>query len=53
MGNCVLKDEAEKYRRRRDSTIDIEKQLRLSLQEIEQVKKNEKHRIRLIDSQLI
>lgn len=36
----LFKDEAEKYRRRRDSTIDLEKQLRLALQEIEQVAKD-------------
>ena len=31
-------DEAEKYRKRRDSTIDQDKQIRLAVQEIEQVK---------------
>ena len=35
----LFKDEAEKYRRRRDSTIDVEKQLRLALNEIEQVRR--------------
>jgi len=33
-----LKEEAEKYRKRRDSTVDHDKQLRLAVQEIEQVK---------------
>lgn len=32
-------DEAERYRKRRDSTIDADKQLRLAVQEIEQVKR--------------
>ena len=35
--NRSSQEEADKYRRRRDSTIDHDKQLRLALHEIEQV----------------
>jgi hypothetical protein len=36
----LLKDEADKCRKRRDSTVDHEKQLRLAIQEIEHVRIN-------------
>ena len=42
-----LKEEAEKYRKSRNGTVDHEKQLRLALQEIEQVKCQKKEGIYL------
>jgi hypothetical protein len=41
----LFKEEAEKYRKRRGSTVDHDKQLRLALQEIEQVKKKQKQKL--------
>ena len=41
-----LKEEAEKYRKRRGSTVDNDKQLRLAVQEIEQVSNSNRTKIR-------
>ncbi len=36
----LFKEEADKYRKRRDTTLDNDKQLRLAIQEVEQVRIN-------------